>query len=91
METKIGRVVTVDQTGTSGTFVENGTNAIINFEIVKPDVYVVPGDAVKVVTKTRSGNILYKYARRTSIWPYIIWPSLYGQAGIVIEINRNPV
>ena len=89
METKIGKVVTVDQTGTSGTFVENGTNAIINFEIVKPDVYVVPGDAVKVVTKTRSGNILYKYVRRY-YFPYL-FPYLFGQAGIVIEINRRSV
>ena len=89
METKIGKVRTVDQTGTSGTFTENGTNAIINFEIVKDNVYVVPGDVVKVVTKTRSGNVLYKYARRY-YFPYV-FPYLYGQAGIVIEINRKEV
>ena len=58
MATKTGTVASVDTAGQFGKFNENGTGSLIDFIILKPDVYVVPGDSIQVVVSNPSGRVI---------------------------------
>ena len=106
METKVGTVEVVDRPGHSGIFRENGTNKLINFEIIHVGAYVTPGTAVKVVSRTAAGRYLYtdwywwpwrwpfykvyKWYWRPFRYFFWWWPG-WRRTTIVIEINHEKV
>lgn len=60
METKIGVVEStgLSANGQEGQYRENNTNILFDFIIHKKNVYVIPGDSVKVMVKTPSGRVV---------------------------------
>ena len=62
MVAKVGTVdsANLDPSGQEGKYTENGGGNRFDFVIHRPNVYVIPGDSIKVLVETPSGHSISK-------------------------------